>query len=197
MQGLVVLGILALIPSVSGQAQEEPHHDITVWISSPVGSHLGSGYASSYLTNIRARTIGQEDPKLRSAIDALDGLGMLKVKGFGLVPAAVAWQTHMSLRKVVVEQAETNLSYGELLMANSLAAESKHSPNYVLEMRARTRTWGELAEQLHVSPDLIVIRANAASTRIRAAEAQSRRRAQSDPNTSSSRPNLHVYYLHR
>ena len=31
--------------------------------------------------------------KLRNAINSLDGLGMLEVKGFGLVPAAVAWQT--------------------------------------------------------------------------------------------------------
>ena len=153
MQGLVVLGILALIPSVSGQAQEEPHHDITVWISSPVGSHLGSGYASSYLTNIRARTIGQEDPKLRNAINRLDGLGMLPVKGFGLVPAAVAWQTETRMRTVIVQQAETGLSYGELLIANTLAAKSKESFADVVAMRTKTRTWGELAEQLHVNPE--------------------------------------------
>lgn len=198
MKNLVVLGVLMLIPSVTGRAQSPQRQDLTVYISRPVGSLLGSGYASSYLTNIRARTIGQEDPKLRRAIDSLDALGMVEVKGFGLLPAAVAWQSHTSLRRVIAQQAETHLSYGELLMANVLAAESRHSLNYVIEKRSRTRTWGELAKQLQVSPELIVIPANAASTRIRAAEAQSRRRLQQrDPNTPSTNPSLHVYFAHR
>ncbi|MBA3542903.1 MAG: hypothetical protein H0T83_00430 [Chthoniobacterales bacterium] len=146
-----------------------------------------------YLTNIRARTLGQKEPKPRTPIDSLDGLGMVRVQGFGLLPAAVAWQTQTPMRKLIEQQAETGLSYGELLIVDSLAARSKHSFSEVVGMRARTRTWAELAEKLRVSPDLIVIRANAASSRIRAAEARSRKRGERDPGTPSTNPSLHTY----
>src|SRR5450432_4371155 len=143
---LVVLGVLALVPGFTAQAhgsQSPKHHDLTVWVQGQQGSFIGGGYASSYLTNIRARTIGKEDPKLRNAVDSLDVLGMLPVKGFGLVPAAVSWQTEMPMRTLIEQQAETGLSYGELLIANSLAAKSEESFAQIIAMRAKTRTWGE------------------------------------------------------
>ncbi len=191
---LVVLGVLALVPGFTAQAVTSPppkHREITVWIASPTGSLIGSGYASSYLTNIRAKTIGQEDPKLRNAIDSLDGLGMLEVKGFGLVPAAVAWQTETRMRSLIAQQAETGLSYGELLIANSLAAKGEESFDHIVAMRAKTRTWGELAEQLHVDPDFIVARANAASRRIVAVDFRSRRGITHQKNISLTSINPH------
>jgi hypothetical protein len=171
---LVLFGVLTLAPSFHTQAQSSPsprHRDLEVWIDAKLGSHLGSGYASSYLTNIRARTIEKEAPKLRNAIDALDGLGMRPVKGFGLVPAAVAWLTETHIHTLVEEQAETRLSYGELLIAHLLAAKSEQSFAQIVAMRGKTRTWGELARQLQIDPDFLVARANAASSRIRDVDA--------------------------
>jgi hypothetical protein len=182
----VALGTFALVPGLPAQDKTvslHKHRELTVWVSSPTGSHIGNGYASTYLTNIPARTIGKENPNLRNSIHSLDGLGMLSVKGLGLLPAAVAWQTQIPMRKLIEQQAETGLSYGELLMANSLAAKSNESFDNVVAMRARTHTWGELADQLRVDPNYIVARADTAAKRIRAVDFQNRHRQQHDNTT--------------
>ncbi len=193
-QIFLALGILPLVPSLTAQAQTSPpqHREITAWVASPTGSLIGRGYASTYLTNIRARTVGREDPALRTAVVSLDGLGMLPVKGFGLVPAAVAWPAKLPLRKVIGQQAETGLSYGELLVANTLATESGESFAAVVARREKSRTWGELAKQLRVSPDLLVTRVNTAAKQIVAVEFRQRRgpgRA-ADPVFSANAPHV-------
>jgi hypothetical protein len=191
---LVVLGVLGLVTGFAAQAhgsQSPKHRDLEVWIDAKVGSHLGSGYASSYLTDIRARTIEMEDPKLRNAIDSLDGLGMLPVRGFGLVPAAVSWLTETHIHTLVEQQAETRLSYGELLIAHSLAAKSKESFAHIVAMRAKTRTWGELANQLQIDPEFLVTRANVASSRIRDVDSWTRRPSRGH-DTSLTRSNPHA-----
>lgn len=64
---LLVLGGLSLVPGLTraapSAAAPQPR-DLTVWIDSPTGSLIGDGYVRTFLTNIRARTIGKEDPKL-------------------------------------------------------------------------------------------------------------------------------------
>ena len=173
---VAVLGVLALIHGLTAQAQtsqQSGHREITTWVDSPTGSFVGRGYASSYLTNIRPKTIGKEDPALRTAIRSLDGLGMLAVKGFGLLPAAVAWQTGVAMPKLIEQQAETGLSFGELLIANSLATKSQKSFGEIVALRAKTRTWGELAERLQINPDFIITRANIAAERIVTADFRS------------------------
>src|SRR5689334_12304900 len=92
---VVLLGVIMLVPAFTGQAdtsqsQSGHHLDLQVCIDAKTGTLLGGGYTSSYLTNIRAKTMGKEDRQLRKAINDLDSLGMLPVKGFGLVPAAVS-----------------------------------------------------------------------------------------------------------
>ncbi len=113
-QLVVLLGGITLVSGLSTGAHAATAapktRDLTVWVASPTGSLLGGGYVSTYLTNIRARTIAKEDARLRNAIVSLDGLGMLQVRGFGLVPAAVAWQSEMPMRKVIQQQAATGLS---------------------------------------------------------------------------------------
>jgi hypothetical protein len=194
----VALGTIALVPGLTAQEKTvslHKHRELTVWVSSPTGSHIGNGYASTYLTNIPARTIAKENPNLRNAIHSLDGLGMLSVKGFGLLPAAVAWQTQIRMRKLIEQQAETGLSYGELLMANSLAAKSNEAFADVVAMRARTRTWGELADQLRVDPGFIVARAETTAERIRAVDFRNRHRQQHD-NTTVTSVNPHTQQQH-
>lgn len=196
---LAVLGGLALAPGLTHGAQTaaaSKHRDITVWVSSPTGTVLGRGYVSTYLTNIRARTIAKENRALRNAIGSLEALGMTPVRGFGLVPAAVAWQSKLPMRKVIQQQADTGLSYGELLLANVLADKSRQSFEQVVAMRGRTRTWGELANQLEVSPDFLVSRVQIASQRIKLVESSLRRRPMSDGGTSLAGANPHTQHAH-
>ena len=196
---LAALGGLALVPGLTHGAQPAPaskRHDITVWVTSSTGGLIGRGYVSTYLTNIRARTIKKEEPKLRRAIESLEALGMTPVRGFGLVPAAVAWQSRLPMRKVIQQQAATGLSYGELLLANVLAEKSKQSVEQVVEMRGRTRTWGELAQQLDVSSAFLVSRVQLASERIKLVEARTRRRPMNDGGTTLAGANPHTEHAH-
>ena len=191
---LVVFGVIAQVPAYAAQAdtsQSGKHLDLQVWIDARVGTHLGGGYTSSYLTNIRAKTMGNDDRHLRKAIDKLDGLGMVPVRGFGLVPAAVSWQTDIPIRKLVEQQAETRLSYGELLVANALAAQSGTTFNQIISQRIRTSTWGELAKQLNVESEFLIGKANQAADRIRLVEFNTRKRPQSDNGTGWTNVNPH------
>ena len=192
---LAALGILAFGPGFAAQAQNAPapkHKEITLWLNAKLGSHIGGGYASTYLTNIRAKTMANETPELRQAINSLDGLGMLEVRGFGLVPAAVSWQTEVPIHTLVREQADTRLSYGELLMVHALAAGSGSSFDNVIVMRARSGTWSEVARQLQVDPDLIVTKAKLASTRIKLAAFGTRRRPGREGGTNFTSINPHT-----
>jgi hypothetical protein len=201
-KSLVLLGAtLALIPAFTTRGQTTPlprHRELTIRVAGQPGSYIGSGYASTYLTNIRARTIAREEPDLRAAINELDQLGMLPVQGFGLLPSAVAWQAKKPTHKVVEQQADTGLSYAELLMANSLAVESGNSFTQIIAMRAKTPTWGALARQLGVDTDLIIAKANAASQRIREVNLRYHRRQRRDGGTEFSglNPNTHFNAVH-
>jgi len=196
---LVVFGVLAQVPAYAAQADSSQspsgkHIDLQVWIDAKVGTLLGRGYTSSYLTNIHAKTMGKEDRQLRTAINDLDGLGMLPVRGFGLVPAAVSWQTDVPIHTLVEQQAETRLSYGELLVANSLAAKSGETFKQVISQRINSPTWGELAKQLNVDSDLLVSKAKKAADRIRLVEFNTRKKPQSDNGTSWTNTNPHQAY---
>ena len=196
---LAALGGLALAPGLTHGAQTAPAskpRDITTWVSGSPGSLLGRGYTSTYLTNIRARTIAKEEKALRDAIVTLEALGMTPVRGFGLVPAAVAWQSKLPMRKVIQQQAATRLSYGELLLANVLADRSKRSFEQVVAMRGGTRTWGELANALDVSPGFLVSRVQIASQRIRLVESSISRRPMNDGGTNLASANPHTKRAH-
>jgi len=196
---LVVFGVLAQVPAYATQAdtsqsQSGKHLDLQVWIDAKTGTLLGGGYTSSYLTNIHAKTMGKEDPQLREAINDLDGLGMLRVRGFGLVPAAVSWQTDVPIHTLVEQQADTRLSYGELLIANALAKKSGDSFHQIIGLRIKAPTWGELAKQLNVDSESLISKANLAAERIRLVEFNTRKRPQSDNGTSWTNANPHQAY---
>jgi hypothetical protein len=121
---------------------------------------------------------------------------MLAVKGFGLVPAAVAWLTETHIHTLVEEQAATRLSYGELLIAHLLAAKSDKNFTQIVSMRAKTQTWGELAKQLEVDPNLLVTRADAAASRIRLVDYATRRRPQRESGVNYTSINPHIQTAH-
>jgi hypothetical protein len=175
----VTLGLIAFCSSPSaqaGQAKSQKNKESSVWVDPPAGSLIGGGYADSGETRIWAKTIAREKPAFRNAIEMLDSQGGVIVRGVGLVPAAVSWQTKVPVRELIQQQANTRLSYGELLIANSLAEGSGKTFNEILALRDKSKSWGELSLKLHINPDSIVQRANAASSSIRYAEARSNRR---------------------
>jgi len=174
-----MLGLILLYSGVSARAEQPKSYknkEATLWVAPPTGSLLGGGFANSGETHIRPKTIARERPGFRNAIELLDRQGGVTVAGVGLVPTAVAWQTKVPVRTLVSQQVDTRLSYGELLIANSLAEGSQKSFKEILAMRTKTKTWGELAMQLHINPDSIKGRAEAASSSISYAEARRNRR---------------------
>ncbi len=64
---LSMLGVLALLPVFTSQAQNK---DLFVWIEPRLGTLVGGGYVSSYLTNIHAKTMAADAPSLRNAIQS-------------------------------------------------------------------------------------------------------------------------------
>ena len=199
---LVVFGLLALLPIVFAQAQTTTaprHREYTIWVPPKAGTLIGGGYVSTYLTNIHSKTLAREDQSLRDAIDGLDALGMRPVRGFGLVPAAVYWQTNVPIHTLVEQQAQTELSYGELLMVNVLAKESGWSFDQVVAERINSKSWGEVADRLGVKTSLIASKANAAAQRVRYVELRYRKRQQQgDAGVSytSVNPHLSVFSQH-
>ncbi len=167
LQFLVVLGVLALFPALSAHA-ERPKLSQT---NEPTTSLGGSAKTKLY-----ARTMTGEDPAFRKAIDALDAQTGKVMRGVGLVPAAVSTQTRIPLGTLFAQQAETGLSYGELLVADSLAVASGNSFARILAMRAKTQTWAELSLKLRINPNSIVARAQAAYNSINYAQARFDRR---------------------
>ena len=174
-----MLGVILLCSGVSARSEEQKSYknkEATLWVAPKTGSLLGGGYADSGETHIRANTIARERPGFPNAIELLDRQGGVTVAGVGLVPTAVAWQTKVPVRTLVTQQVNTRLSYGELLIANSLAEGSQKSFKEIIAMRTKTKTWCELSMQLHINPDSIKARAEAASNAISYAEARRNRR---------------------
>lgn len=164
---LVLLGVLAFFPGAFAHA-ERPRFSQTNERTTLLGS--------SSKTRLYARTMTGEDPAFRKAINALDAQAGKVMRGMGLVPAAVSTQTRVPLRTLLAQQAETGLSYGELLVADSLAVASGNSFARILAMRAKTQTWAELSLNLRINPNSIIARAQAAYNSINYAQGRFDRR---------------------
>ncbi len=164
---LSLLGVVALFPALAAQAQNS---------KLPNMNEHTTAIASAAKVRLYARTMTGEEPAFRKAIDALDAQAGKVMRGTGLVPAAVSAQTQLPIEVLVAQQAETGLSYGELLVADSLAVGSGKSFARILTLRAKTRTWAELSLQLRINPNSLVARAEAAKSAINNADARLARR---------------------
>jgi hypothetical protein len=189
---LVTLAI-AVTSGFNVHAANTRHREITIWVPATGGTYIGAGYGSSYLTDIRSKSLANEDSGLRNAIDSLDALGMRPVRGLGLVPAAVSWQTGVAIHTLVEQQSQIDLSYGELLIVNRFAAGSGQTFDQILAARVKTRTWGDLARQLGLEIEDVIVRANKAAQRIRYVELRYRTRPQRpDSGVSYTSMNQHL-----
>lgn len=165
-------------------APEAPKKRRTVWVDAPTGSLLGRGAVDAGDTDSAAADSGArlnaEEPKLRNAVVKLDKQAATVVEGWALIANAVAWQTKVPVKTLKQQHDSTGMTYGELLIANSLAAGSNNSFESVLAMKQKTRRWSDLARQLKINPDSVVARAQAATQSL--VLAQSRRERRRDEN---------------
>lgn len=156
-----------------------------VWVPPPLGSHIGGGYSKSGDTNNKsASTLGtvQENTPLGKAVATLDAKADTVVEGYTLLPTAVSWQTKVPAEVLKKQRAKSGLTYGQLLVANSLATGSGKSFEQILALRAKTQSWSQLAENIHVSAKSIVGRLNAADDSLKYAESRSRLRREQNLN---------------
>ncbi|MEP6936712.1 MAG: hypothetical protein ABI871_01450 [Chthoniobacterales bacterium] len=171
-------------------SQTASTHRRSVWVAPPTGSLLGGGYVDAGETNdsLKARLSANEIPVLRAAINSLDAQAGTIVQGWSLIAPAVAHQADVSLKILGAQRAKTGMSYGELLVANSLAKAGGQTFETILGMKGRAGTWGQLASQLKVNPDSIAARARAATESIKFAEARRRDRRQQNLKDSGFNP---------
>jgi len=182
----VALGISATFVS----AQTNAPRKTTVYVPPPMGSHLGGGYVSTGEGDDNKSTakVATENTTLGKAIASLDAKTGTVVDGFALMPTAVSWQTKVPTEVLKKQRASSGLTYGQLLVANSLAAGSGKSFNQILALRAKTRDWTQLAQNLHVNVNSIVARVKAADESVTYAEARRKlRRDQSIDATDFQR----------
>ena len=157
----------------------------TVWVPPPMGSHLGGGFVETdeVEKSTNARSAGDNTP-LGAAVAKLDAKAGTVVEGQALMPTAVSWQTKVPVEVLKKQQAKSGLTYGQLLVANSLATGSGKSFDQILALKAKNQSWTQLAEKLHIGVGSIVARVKAADESVTYAEA--RRKLRREQNIKDS-----------
>jgi hypothetical protein len=151
-----------------------------------MGSHLGGGFVDTgdVDNNKSTAKLGTENTTLGKAVANLDAKAATVVDGYALMPTAVSWQTKVPAEVLKKQRAKSGLTYGQLLVANSLASGSGKSFEQILALRAKTRDWSQLAENLHVSVKSIVARVKAADESVTYAQARSKLRRDQNINAT-------------
>lgn len=177
----VVLALtLSVILPCRGQTASSARR--TVWVPPPAGSLLGGGFTDAGDAPPPSSRPGgttafqAEPPPLRTALERLNAKSAAMAGRTPLLPVAVSRQASVSVETLKRQRASTSLTYAELLVANSLAVGSKNSFDTVVAMRAKSRAWGDVARQLHVSLNSLISRAQAAEKSIVATENAGQRR---------------------
>ena len=145
----------------------------TIYVPPPMGSHLGGGFVDSGEADNEATSrLGamQENANLGKALTRLDAKASKTVEGWSLIATAVSWQTKVPVEVLKKQRSMSGLTYGQLLVANSLASGSGKSFEQILVLRAKSRNWSHLAEDLDISIKSIVGRLDAAGQSIKYAE---------------------------
>ncbi len=171
---LIIFSLLGISATVVC-AQTNTPKKTTVWIAPPTGSHLGGGYVETGQARSQPTSklgAAGDNTALGTAVDSLDAKAGTVVDGYALMPVAVSWQTKVSVEVLKRQQAATGLTYGQLLVANSIATGSGKSFDQILKLRAKSQNWSQLAEKLHIGVGSIVARVKAADASLKYAEAR-------------------------
>jgi hypothetical protein len=178
-----------------GQAQTSTSKNKTVWVPPPVGSHIGGHYEDAGDVESKGTSeLGKAGEKsdLASAVARLDARANTVVEGHALLPTAVSIQTGVTTAVLTKQRASSGLSYGQLLVANSLASGSGKSFDQILALRAKSQSWSQLATSLHINPKSIIGRINAADDQVRFAESRRRLRREENLKDSGFHPGARI-----
>jgi hypothetical protein len=182
---LIVLPCLAQTPA--------PHKKRTVYTPPPTGSLLGGGYSDAGDAEPAAKsgstTLSASDKtSFRDALTHFDAQSGTVVGGYSLVVPAVKLQTGVPTETLRKQHEVTRLTYGELLVANSLASGSGKKFNDIIGMKNKGQSWTQISKQLGINIDSVTARLKTASESLQYAE--SRKRERRNQNVSDSMRDL-------
>jgi hypothetical protein len=170
---VIIVFLVVGMGATVARAQANVSRKKTIYVPPPMGTHLGGGFVDSGgVDNEATSRLGAvyENANLRKALTRLDAKATKTVEGWSLIATAVSWQTKVPVELLKKQRAMSGLTYGQLLVANSLASGSGKSFEQVLVLRAKSRNWSQLAEDLRISVKSIVGRLDAAGSSIEYAE---------------------------
>jgi len=188
----VILVTLAITLSTTAEPQPSPlpSKRRTVWVSPPIGSLIGGGYIDAGdapgASQAAATDRRGENPKLTKALADLDSQAGTVVQGYSLIMEAVALQTRIPATKIRAQRSATGMSFGDLLVANSLTEGSGKSLNEILSMRAKSGAWDPLAKKLSIDMNSIIAQTRAATESVRYAESRNNRNREQNKHDNSS-----------
>lgn len=172
-RAVTILFLAVGMGTTLARAQTTVPRKKTIYVPPPMGSHLGGGFVDSGEADNEATSrlgAAQENADLGKALRRLDAKAAKTVEGWALLATAVSWQTKIPVEVLKKQRSMSGLTYGELLVADSLASGSNKSFEQILVLRAKSRNWSQLAENLHISIKSIVGRLDAADASIKYAE---------------------------
>ena len=184
------IGIIMILPCAAQTAQPSPHKKRTVYTAPPTGSLLGGGYTDAGDTDVvtkspKASSLSAADkPSFRQALTHFDAQSSTVVDGYALIVPAVKLQTGVPAETLKWQQQKTGLTYGELLVANSLASGSGKSFNDIIAMKNKGQSWSQISQSLRINIDSITTRLKTAEESIK--YAQSRKREKRNQNVSDT-----------
>jgi hypothetical protein len=163
-------------------AQSSSAKKRTVWVDPPTGSLLGGGYSNAGSTdspNAAATTLGaNEKSSFRTALGELNTQAGTIVDGYALIIPAVALQAGVPQDTIKKQRAATGMTYGELLVANSMAKGSGKAFNEIVNMRGKEKSWQELSLRLRINIDSITARLKNAAESVKYAQSRKDKRRQ-------------------
>jgi hypothetical protein len=175
-RAMLLCATLAFTLFTSAQAQTPvPRKKRTVYVPPQTGSLLGGGYVDAGDSDTAPATAPKpvpvlKKPAFRTALANFDSQATTVVNGHALMIPAVAWQTKVPADTIKKQRAATKLTYGELLVANSLASGSGRSFNEIVALQATTNSWEQVARQLGVNIDSVTARLKSAADSVTYAE---------------------------
>ena len=175
--------VIAIILPCQAQTSAPPTKR-TVWVEPPTGSLLGRGAVDagdrSDARPTTAAISAGEKSSFKTALNDLNAQSATVVEGYSLIGPAVSWQTGVPVETVKKQRAATGLSFGDLLVANSLASGSGKNFNEIMRIKAKTQGWSELAKQLNINIDSVTARLRTAGESLKYADSRRNKRRDED-----------------
>ena len=179
-----------ILPCGAQTAQPSPQKKRTVYTPPPTGSLLGGGYTSAGDTDVvanppKAYSVSTADKSsFRQALARFDAQSSTVVDGYTLIVPAVKLQTGIPAETLKWQRQKTGMTYGELLVANSLANGSGKSFNDILAMKNKGQSWSQISQSLRINIDSITTRLKTAEESVK--YAQSRKKEKRNQNVSDT-----------